>query len=547
MEERLKKQRNRLLLRIILMMAAVWLTVSAVFCGIRLYMEKANVQKDELASLSQAKQLLTVSNGDLEAVNQVFLENSDFADDGSGMKNRFDAQFVITDRTTGETIADTAGTIAVRYALRLDDDATHHVTGLLELDAIRSALGSAQLRQIADYLNTVRADNSRYELICTKFRLGAVAIVPVELRMVLVDSSDARFLADDCVAVYELKPNVAADEEIYNCSAISRNTVPKDFLLNGAYNRDLIGALTAKQRKAPTDLIPAGGLNYLFYAKEYLHYDNADAGDADDEWLLEYARQVNLFDNCRADLLFGTAIIFCFFLTVAVLLCVMVWRTVREQLVQEQKRLDLTNALAHDIKTPLFVISGYAYSLKEHLDEAERELYLDNIIEQTDEVNSLVQRMLSFSKLDSYRMTLNKTAFDLSGLTAEILKNYRALPDSKRIAFTHSGSSTVTADRELIKTALQNLIDNAAKYALPGSEIQIDVAGGAFTIRNQAEPMTKDELKQLWEPYVRKDKSRRQKGNGLGLSIVKSILELHHARVQMEMKEQTLRILVILK
>ena len=117
-------------------------------------------------------------------------------------------------------------------------------------------------------------------------------------------------------------------------------------------------------------------------------------------------------------------------------------------------------------------------------------------------------------------MTLNKTDFDLSALTSEILENYSALPDKKRIAFTHSGDNSISADKELIKNALQNLIDNAVKYSLPDSEIQIEVKDKAFTIGNQSEPLTKSELKHLWEPYFRKDKSRRQKGNGLGLAIV---------------------------
>jgi signal transduction histidine kinase len=69
--------------------------------------------------------------------------------------------------------------------------------------------------------------------------------------------------------------------------------------------------------------------------------------------------------------------------------------------------------LAHDIKTPVFVISGYAYSLKEDIDISERNFYIDNIIEEADEINDLVQKMLNFSKLDSYSMKLNKTEFDL--------------------------------------------------------------------------------------------------------------------------------------
>ena len=151
-----------------------------------------------------------------------------------------------------------------------------------------------------------------------------------------------------------------------------------------------------------------------------------------------------------------------------------------------------------------------------------------------------MHRMLTFSKLDSYKMTLNRTDVDLGELTESILQNYAALPDNKRVSFSKSGSNTVSADRELLKTALQNLIDNAAKYSLKGSVIRISVTGRTITITNESEPLTKDDLKQIWKPYVRKDKSRHQKGNGLGLSIVKSIMELHKTRIDMSMKDSTL-------
>ena len=250
---------------------------------------------------------------------------------------------------------------------------------------------------------------------------------------------------------------------------------------------------------------------------------------------MQYAKEVDILDSCKTDLAFGVCAIFGFFLTIGAILCVMIWKTVKAQMIQEQKRLDLTNALAHDIKTPLFVISGYAYSLKEDIDENERELYLDKIIEQTDEVNSLVHRMLNFSKLDSYAMTLSKTEFDLGAMAESIAENYTALPDNKRLVCTRSGDNRIAADKELIRTALQNLIDNAVKYSLPDSEIQIDVTEKTITVSNESEPMTKSELRQIWQPYYRKDKSRHQKGNGLGLSIVKSILDLHKASYRMYM------------
>ena len=215
----------------------------------------------------------------------------------------------------------------------------------------------------------------------------------------------------------------------------------------------------------------------------------------------------------------------------------MIWNTVRTQIIQEQKRLDFTNALAHDIKTPLFVISGYAYSLKEDIDSDDRDSYLDKIILQTEQINGLVHKMLNLSKLDSFAMSLTRTEFDLSELVSGILEDYRNLPEGRTISFSHSGRSSISADRELLGTALQNLIENAVKYSPAGSEIPIDVTDRTITISNPSEPVSKAELKKIWQPYYRVDKSRHKKGNGLGLSIVKSILDLHSAKYEMSMKD----------
>ena len=215
-------------------------------------------------------------------------------------------------------------------------------------------------------------------------------------------------------------------------------------------------------------------------------------------------------------------------------------KMIKNEALNEKNRAELTNALAHDIKTPLFVISGYAYSLKENIDEDEKDRYLDKIIEQTEKINTLVHNMLNLSKLDMYSITLNRTDFDLCELTEKLLENYEQLPDRKNIVFEHSGDNRVNGDVSLITTALGNLIDNAIHYSLKETAINIGVNDKTFMISNKCEPLSKSELKQIWQPYVRKDKSRRQNGNGLGLSIVKSILDLHKIKCKTEMKDDTL-------
>lgn len=84
------------------------------------------------------------------------------------------------------------------------------------------------------------------------------------------------------------------------------------------------------------------------------------------------------------------------------------------------------------------------------------------------------------------------------------------------------------------------IVDNAVKYSLKNSEIQIEITNGILKISNKSEPFTKSEIKQLFNPYYRKDKSRHKNGNGLGLSIVKKILDLHNAKYDIKMNDSTL-------
>ena len=371
--------------------------------------------------------------------------------------------------------------------------------------------------------------------------------IPLELKIVLVNGTDTRFTLDDNVAVFGLEENKIKDNEMFYSSDIKRNkrnTIPTEFITEKKYNPDMISSLPKEGKDQATAIVPEGGLDVIFYASDFLNYDNSSYISPDDDWVIQYAKRTNLFDSCKKDLAIGVCMIFLFILIIAVILCVMIWHNVKAQNIQEQKRLDLTNKLAHDIKTPVFVISGYAYSLKEDIDRNERDFYIDNIIEEADEINDLVQKMLNFSKLDSYTMKLNKTEFDLFEAVQKTAEKYTALPENKTIALTQSGDNMICADRELMETVIQNLIDNAVKYSLPETEITIEVNGNTLSVSNQTEPLTKSELKQLWQPYYRKDKSRSKKGNGLGLSIVKSILDLHEAKYIVEMTGNILTITV---
>ena len=543
MDKQLKKQRNKIFLRVSLVLLAVWFLVSAFYIIFCLYNEYTNSQN---AVLSKQTNLERAFNNKSE-INQkykyntvpsgaLFKELSGFIDEG--LLKDSNSQLVVIENDTGTVIADTAGEKEIVKLGYKYEGYNSIGYGLIDLQKIRDSLTDEQFKEITDYLTIKRNDGKKYELVCTKFQFVYYDVIPLELKVIINSGSDMWYISDEIVASYPLDENTVARVEILECNDMLRNTIPTDLLLNKTYNEDYIGQLSDEQLEKSFDKISTGFLNYVFYFSEVNQLKTGE--DETTDILIRFAKHVNLGKECNRRILIGVSVIFLFFFLIALVLCFMIWKMVKSQIIQEKKRADLTNALAHDIKTPLFVISGCAYSMKDGIDGDERGDYLDKIINQTDNINEMVHKMLNLSKLDSYMMKLNKTDFDLFALVEEVCENYVHLPDGKQLSLSHSGDNTVNADRELIKTAVQNLTDNAVKYSTPQGIIKVEVTGKRLVISNPSEPLSKAEIKQLWEPYARKDKSRSKSGNGLGLAIVKSILDLHKAKYGMYMKASVL-------
>lgn len=543
MDKQLKKQRNKIFLRVSLVLLAVWFLVSAFYIIFCLYNEYTNSQN---AVLSKQTNLERAFNNKSE-INQkykyntvpsgaLFKELSGFIDEG--LLKDSNSQLVVIENDTGTVIADTAGEKEIVKLGYKYEGYNSIGYGLIDLQKIRDSLTDEQFKEITDYLTIKRNDGKKYELVCTKFQFVYYDVIPLELKVIINSGSDMWYISDEIVASYPLDENTVARVEILECNDMLRNTIPTDLLLNKTYNEDYIGQLSDEQLEKSFDKISTGFLNYVFYFSEVNQLKTGE--DETTDILIRFAKHVNLGKECNRRILIGVSVIFLFFFLIALVLCFMIWKMVKSQIIQEKKLVDLTNALAHDIKTPLFVISGCAYSIKDGIDGDERGDYLDKIINQTDNINEMVHKMLNLSKLDSYMMKLNKTDFDLFALVEEVCENYVHLPDGKQLLLSHSGDNTVNADRELIKTAVQNLTDNAVKYSTPHGVIKVEVTGKRLVISNPSEPLSKAEIKQLWEPYARKDKSRSKSGNGLGLAIVKSILDLHKAKYGMYMKASVL-------
>lgn len=192
----------------------------------------------------------------------------------------------------------------------------------------------------------------------------------------------------------------------------------------------------------------------------------------------------------------------------------------------DEYRRNMTNALAHDLKSPLTAIYGYAENLKDNIHSEKREYYADAVLENVRYMNSIITNTLDLAKLEIGEKGVKREKLDVALISDELYKKYRPQAEARNISFKASGSCTVTADKALLTQALENLISNAVKFTADNGSIDITATDDAYTITNDCDKALKTE--NIGKPFGKSDESRSNRtGSGLGLSIVKNITALH--------------------
>ncbi|SDA20775.1 Histidine kinase-, DNA gyrase B-, and HSP90-like ATPase [Ruminococcus sp. YE71] len=203
----------------------------------------------------------------------------------------------------------------------------------------------------------------------------------------------------------------------------------------------------------------------------------------------------------------------------------------------EDYRRDMTNTMAHDLKTPLMAISGAAENMKNITDEEKRMHYADMILSNVDYMNGLIGSVLELAKVEQITRTKKETV-DLKTITEETAGKYTDVLKEKNVSLNISGSGTVKADSSLMRQVIENLFSNAVKYSVEGNSIDIEISSKSYTISNQSRELTNKTADQLWQPFVKGDNSRSEKlGSGLGLSIVKNICDSEGFKTDLTMND----------
>lgn len=201
-------------------------------------------------------------------------------------------------------------------------------------------------------------------------------------------------------------------------------------------------------------------------------------------------------------------------------------------------RSDFIANFSHEFRTPMVSILGFAKLLKKgNLSREEKEEYLDIIIEECSRLTALSSNVLNLSKVESLSCLTDVTVFQAGEQIREAILLLEQKWSKKNITFDLDiRESTLSGNRSLLKQVWVNLIDNAVKFSPENSIITVrtEICGShfLFEIRDQGTGMDEATCARIFERFYQADLSHATEGNGLGLSLVRKITELHGGSVE---------------
>lgn len=208
----------------------------------------------------------------------------------------------------------------------------------------------------------------------------------------------------------------------------------------------------------------------------------------------------------------------------------------------EQLRKSMTIDVAHELRTPLTNIQGYLEALIDGVVSASKETY-ELLLEETMRLVRLVEDILQLAKADAARADLQKERVLLAALVDRVIDSFRSRFDQKGIGIEmqfQQSADVVWADPTKLTQVVRNLIQNAWEYTPPGGNVRIGTQLRSGEIRvvfsNSGGEIAEKDLPFIFERFFRGEKSRSRKhgGAGIGLAIVKELIEAHGGQVGAE-------------
>ena len=199
--------------------------------------------------------------------------------------------------------------------------------------------------------------------------------------------------------------------------------------------------------------------------------------------------------------------------------------------------------VAHDLRTPLTRMRGSAEFALQTDSEAPKREALADCIEESDRVLTMLNTLMDITEAEHGMMRLQRERKSVSQLLENVLEIYRLVAEEKKIGITahFDGPCEAEVDPNRIQQALANLLDNAVKYTGEHGHVSIECSSSdgrvQVRIKDDGIGIPVAEQSKIWDRLYRGDKSRGQRGLGLGLSLVKAVVEAHGGRVMVQSTE----------
>ncbi len=212
-------------------------------------------------------------------------------------------------------------------------------------------------------------------------------------------------------------------------------------------------------------------------------------------------------------------------------------RDIRKKEEIEEMRRDFISNVSHELKTPIALIQGYAEGLQDNIfdDEENRSYYCEVIVDEAAKMNGIVKKLLSLNQLEYGGQALEYSRFDIFEVLRGVLRDTEILQKQQGVTmhFYEDGPCFVWADEYRVEEVVTNYISNAFHHVARSKEIAVSVKKTDATVRisvyNTGEPIPEADIDKVWIKFYKVDKARTREygGSGIGLSVVKAVMDAH--------------------
>lgn len=223
-------------------------------------------------------------------------------------------------------------------------------------------------------------------------------------------------------------------------------------------------------------------------------------------------------------------------------------KNMRAKALLEERRRDFVNVMAHEMKTPLAVIRGFAENLEENVKEEKREYYLQQIVKQTEKMDDIVKELVYISELDDEGFSVSKETVPVGEILGAETGRIAPMIEAKRVELNIRTAEEfeISGERRLLEKAFGSLLTNAVEYNRDEGRVNVTLEKNRCVIENTGEKIPEEELGKVCELFYTgsKGKSTGEKHLGIGLYLADRIFKAHGLSLKVENTEEGVRVTV---